>query len=170
MVANGKPRKSNAPQGWQPAFLAALIQTGRVLRALEAAGISKSAAYEQRQKDEAFRKAWDEALLESAAVLEEEARRRAIDGVQRLKFHEGLMITVPLMDEQGNFILDDKGERQYVPYIEHQYSDKLLIELLRANNPTKFNHRVQIQQSGGDVPPGAKGLYDLIREQALNSN
>lgn len=49
-----------------------------------AAGISKSHAYELRQRDEDFALRWADAIEEGTERLEEEARRRAMDGSDTL--------------------------------------------------------------------------------------
>ena len=74
---------------WQKAFLAALENTGSVTAAAEAAGVHRTAAYKHRQTDKQFSQQWDEALERGADVLEDEARRRALEGVDEPVFYKG---------------------------------------------------------------------------------
>jgi hypothetical protein len=79
---------------WSKAFLVALAQLGNVRFACEAAQIDRRTAYYLRDADPIFAEEWSTALEESADLLEQEARRRAEQGVQRLKFHNGAVIMV----------------------------------------------------------------------------
>lgn len=125
-----------AREVWEEAFLSALRITGIVKRACFAASISRSRVYELRSAAPDFAAAWDEALEDATDTLEQEARRRAIQGVQRYKF-----------DKHGN-ALKNPVTGEY--YVEHEYSDTLLIRLLEANRPEKFKPRSQIEHTGKD--------------------
>lgn len=83
------------------AFLTALAASGNVTVAAQAAGVYRTHVYEWRKADAAFAAAWDDAIDQAADLLEAEARRRAYDGVQRLKFDRGNMITIPLVGTDG---------------------------------------------------------------------
>jgi hypothetical protein len=52
-------------------------------RASELAGIGRRTAYDWRAADDEFRKAWDEAVEYGTDLIEDEALRRARDGVER---------------------------------------------------------------------------------------
>ena len=109
------------------AFLAAYAEAGNIARAAIAAGCTRAAHY--KWLDEAdYRKQFDDAQEEAADRLEEEARRRAVEGVRRLKFHSGEAVLDP---ETGK------------PYVEHEYSDALLIFLLKGLRPEKFAQRIK---------------------------
>lgn len=107
-------------------FLDVLSQYGNVTRAAEAAAVSRTALYKRKAEDEEFAKAWDEAVQIGNKQLEDEARRRALEGVVE-----------PVFDKDGN----QTGERI-------KYSDTLLIFLLKGNNPDKFKDRVQGEITG----------------------
>ena len=66
---------------WHAPFLEALRQTGNVSLAAKRAGIERKTAYRHRARSKRFAEEWDEALEEAVDLLEEEARRRAIEGV-----------------------------------------------------------------------------------------
>lgn len=86
-------------------------------------------------KDENYRKCFEEATDEAADLLEEEARRRAVEGVFRFKF-----------DKNGNPLVDPRTSE---PYQELEYSDTLLIFLLKGARPEKFCDRQRVFQEGG---------------------
>lgn len=58
------PQRAASPSDgeWKPVFLAALRQVPIVRVACQEAGIVRAAAYQWRDKDPAFAKAWDQAL------------------------------------------------------------------------------------------------------------
>lgn len=71
------------------AFLAALAETGNVSRAARAAKASRSRAYQLKAEDADFADEWNDALEIATDALDAEARRRAIDGVETPRFHQG---------------------------------------------------------------------------------
>jgi hypothetical protein len=104
------------------AFLSSLIETGgNVSRACEFAGIARQRVYEWRGDDIEFARAWDEAVEAGTDELEEEARRRAFNGVDEPVFYQG--------EECGTI---------------RKYSDTLLIFLLKGRKPDKYRDRVTI--------------------------
>ena len=105
---------------WRPKFLKVLGETGRVLGAAAAAGIDRSAAYRARRGSSKFAAQWDEAREAAVEVLEAEAYRRGVEGVEK-------PLTVA-------------GQREVV----REYSDVLLIFLLKANAPQKYRENLHI--------------------------
>lgn len=136
------------PPRWVKGFLTALRESGIVRAACEAARIDRSTVYDYRATDEVFAKDWDRALDEAADLLEEEARRRAFQGIQRLKFHNGTLIKVPVPAADGTPLLDTNGDPVLVPYIEHEYSDTLMIFLLKGTRPEKYRETVKQEHTG----------------------
>lgn len=126
---------------WVKGFLVALASSGNVRLSCEAAAIDRKTAYNLRNDDEAFAADWETALEEAADLLEEEARRRAYEGVRRLKFDRGRLITIPLMDNDGKPVMDNDGKPVMVPYVEHEYSDTLMIFLMKGARPEKYRER-----------------------------
>jgi hypothetical protein len=59
-------------------FLGTFGSTGIVRVACHAAGISRTQAYRERQRNPRFAQAWDQAEEDSTEALEAEARRRAM--------------------------------------------------------------------------------------------
>lgn len=107
------------------AFLAALSATCSVTRACEAAGLGRMTVYDWRKADPDFATAWDEAKRLGADVLEDEAVRRAHDGVDEPIFYKGDCIDTV-----------------------RKYSDTLLIFLLKGAKPDVYKDRVQSEVSG----------------------
>ena len=67
-----------------------------VSQAARRANYGRASVYEWREADESFRAAWDDALEEGTDRLEDEAFRRAHDGVPKPIFYKGDRIdTVP---------------------------------------------------------------------------
>lgn len=165
MVTQSTPKKRRPFVQWRAEFIEALRQFGVVSYAAECAGIDRTAAYRARDRNAKFAEEWDEALAEATDKLELEARRRAADGVQRLRFHKGLPIMVPLTDDTGQLVYEDvldaagepvlgkdgqpKRQLVMVPYVEHEYSDTLLIFLLKNWNKEKYGDHVQLSTKDG---------------------
>jgi len=78
-MTNDTPKKKRRGGGdWVPAFLASLAKHANIRAAARAAGIERAKAYDRREQDPVFRKAWDDALENAIDILEEEARQRAL--------------------------------------------------------------------------------------------
>ena len=99
-------------------FLAGLADCGNVTRAAETAGVNRVSMYQLRAKDKKFAKQWDESAAIGAARLEDEARRRAVEGWEEPVFYQG-------------------GQCATV----RKFSDTLLICLLKAHHPEKYADR-----------------------------
>lgn len=165
-MAKAKKSKAREPisQNLTPkkaAFLAAFAVCGNVSEAAQAAGVSRETHYEWKRSDADYAKGFRVAQATANDALEAEARRRAIAGTQRLKFHEGSPILVP--DPSGRMVPnyyakmifnEATGKHELplthamVPYVEHQYSDTLLIFLLKAGRPKKFRENLKVEHSG----------------------
>jgi hypothetical protein len=112
---------------WGPAFLDALVEDPNVSRAASIARVGRQYSYEVRAKNEALAKAWDEAEAHAVDTLESEARRRCYKGTTRPVFY--------------------KGER--VGHIR-EFSDLLMMFLLKAHRPSKYR---ELQTAAPSGPP-----------------
>lgn len=112
------------------AFLAELAARGNVSAAAAAAGISRYTFYEWRAADPDFAAAWDTALETAIDAMELEARRRAVEGVEK-----------PIVGRVGK---DQDGVIVYV----REYSDSLMTLLLKAHRPDKYRERTDVRHSG----------------------
>ena len=133
---------------WVKGFISALSRSGNIRLSCESAGITRPTAYDLRNTDPSFAIEWDTALEESADLLEQEARRRAEQGVRRLKFHNGAVITVQALSPDGMPLTQEDGTPFMVPYVEHEYSDTLMIFLLKGIRPEKYRERADVRHSG----------------------
>jgi len=113
------------------AFLTELSLRGNVTDAARAAGVTRSRVYDWRADDADFAAAWDTALDEAADVMEREAWRRAVEGVEK-----------PVFGSMGQGL--GSGEVGRI----QEYSDTLLIFLLKGARPEKFRERADVRHSG----------------------
>jgi hypothetical protein len=105
-------------------FLAMLSEYGNVSRAADEAGVHRVHMYQVRARDEGFAADWDEAARIGAARLEDEARRRAVEGWDEPVWHKGIQCGTT-----------------------RKYSDTLLICLLKAHHPEKYAERSKVDQN-----------------------
>ena len=128
-------------------FLAALGRGVSVARAAAAAGFSYGFAYKWRAADPEFAARWQEAYEEGTDVLEDEAHRRAVDGVGTPVYYGGKKI----------------GETR-------KYSDMLLMFLLRGRRPEKYRERLISDFANTGIGPfgiSHDGLSELELTQRI---
>jgi hypothetical protein len=146
-VARARPTRRTAskslvacfPQITHPkkrSFLGAFSETGNVSRAAGIAGITRKTHTNWLKADAVYAEAFDEASEAAADLLELEARRRAHDGVMRVKFHS----------RSGRPLIDPRTKKFYA---EHEYSDTLLIFLLKGLRPDKYREKFEHTGAGG---------------------
>ncbi len=144
---NGAPKKKTKPD-WAPHFLSSLASTANILAACREAKVARSKVYRRRDSDKAFESAMADALDDAVDELELEARRRALHGLRRVKFHQGAPIMIPLLRQDGTPAVNEAGELLLTPYVEHEYSDVLAMFLLKAHRPEKYREKVEHQHTG----------------------
>lgn len=108
-------------------FAEALAETGKVKDACIAANISRRTALYWRHEHADFASAWAEALKVACWNLEDEGYRRAHDGVDKPVYQMGA--------EVG---------------LIREYSDTMLIFLLKAADPNKYRERVALTGENGE--------------------
>jgi hypothetical protein len=138
-----KPARKRSRKDWTDDFLLALQDTANIKAACQAAKVGRSTVYRRRDSDEIFATAMAGALDEAIDDLELEARRRAKDGVTR---------------EEGVFY---KGQQVATKSIT-EYSDVLLMFLLKAHRPEKYRDRVEVKNTAQPVIKVYSGI-DLDR-------
>lgn len=114
---------------WAKAFLAVLAETGIVGEAALAAGVCRDTPNRVRKTDASFARDWEIALEQAADLLEKEARRRAVDGVEE-----------PVFGRVGK---DQDGQIGTI----RKYSDTLLIFTLKGCRPEKYRERQDVKAS-----------------------
>lgn len=136
----GHPRKRTHALARE--FCRILAETANVRQAIRELGLKVTFVYDWRNTDEKFRKMWEEADLAATSYLEEEARRRATEGVDK-------PIYGPTYDETTSADGVTVIRKGYgLVGTERQYSDQLLTVLLKAHNPARFRENVSIQHGG----------------------
>lgn len=97
-------------------FLKVLARNGKVIEAARAVGLADATSlYAARAEDEEFARQWDAAIEASADLLEQAAWDRAVDGVEEPILFKGEVVATKI-----------------------NYSDTLLVELLRARRPKDY--------------------------------
>ena len=99
---------------WIDAFLAALAEHGVINRACEVAGIDRGTAWRRRQTDPDFAAQCELAIEMSADKLEQEARRRALEGVEEPVYQGGQLVGTRLVYSDSLLALMLKGRRKKV--------------------------------------------------------
>lgn len=124
-------------------FLEAFRRTGNITQACGAVGLTRrQTVYEWQELDDQFAAGFREAEIMATEYLEQEALRRAVEGVTS---------ETPIYN-RGEYI---------DTIVETKYSDTLLIFLLKARNPNKYRERVQLQHADAD---GQKFPLSAIRQ------
>lgn len=142
------------------AFCAALAESCNVGRACRAVGMGRSTAYEWRESDEEFAESWDRAMKVGVTALEDEAHRRAFEGVAEPVVHKGEFSYQweTARDEMGDVIREEDGSPKMVPALDaegrpriktiQKYSDTLAIFLLKAHDPDKYRENSRVELAG----------------------
>lgn len=128
-------------------FLEAFSETGIVSHACEAAGVPRRSVYMWQEHDDQFALEFQQAEIRATEVLEQEARRRAVAGVDKQR---------RVYDSRGNLIDE---------YAETTYSDTLLIFLLKARAPEKYRDRHDITSGGRPLQASHEDLDAAIERQ-----
>src|SRR5215831_8149136 len=110
------------------AFLEQFKVAGTITAACRAAGINRDTHYEWLARDPQYAKDFEEAGLVRVELLETEARRRALVGTDKPVYQGGKLV--------GHI---------------REYSDTLLIFLLKAERPEKYRERYEARIKGGDT-------------------
>lgn len=120
-------------------------------------------AYTWRKAMPYFATAWDDAMQAGLLALEDEAHRRAFEGVDEPLTHQGQFT---YLRDLG--AIDPETGRQYPPDLapvlrdEHgrprfatmkRYSDTLAIFLLKAHAPDKYRERSAMELTGANGGP-----------------
>ncbi len=138
------------------AFCAVLAETCNVGKACKAIEISRVTAYEWRKTMPEFAARWDAAMKVGVTALEDEAHRRAFEGVPEPVVHQGQFTELweEVRDEEGEPVQGDDGkpllrrklDEQGAPMVAsvRKYSDTLAIFLLKAHSPDKYRERSSV--------------------------
>jgi hypothetical protein len=114
----------------QKTFLAAFKITGRIDSAAKAAGVDRSSHYDWLREVKGYRELFEAAIAEAADALEDEATRRATEGVLEAHYYQGKPV----------------GARRV-------YSDGLMMFLLRGLKPAKYRDLQSVEVTGKNGGP-----------------
>ena len=120
------------------AMLEAYREVGTVLHAVDIVGISRQTHYEWLRMDAEFAQEFADACEDRADMLEREAFRRAHDGTLRPVFQGGQHV--------GDIL---------------EFSDTLMLAMLKAHRPEKFKERQEITGPRGGPLQSAVVHYNL---------
>lgn len=123
--------KYKSRQQKKKAFLAAFAEVGNITRAAELAGVSRAMHYDWLRDDPDYPALFQAADQQACDRLEQEARRRAVEGTLKPVFQGGKKVGVV-----------------------QEYSDTLLIFLMKGAMPERYKDRVHSEVSapgGGPV-------------------
>jgi hypothetical protein len=122
-------------------FLAAYGKLGNVALAAEIAKIDRRTHYDWLKNDPAYAEAFRGAVEQAGDLLEAEARRRAVEGTERPIYQGGKRVGTV-----------------------REYSDALLIFLLKGTRPQKFRENYKIEYTGA-----VRVQYDERRRQVAEA-
>jgi hypothetical protein len=110
----------------QAIFVSAYANSGSMLKAREASGLSAPQLKRWlADADTDFALQIEQARDDFVSILETEAFRRAVEGVEKAIYHKGELVAH-----------------------ETVYSDTLLVKLLEGNSP-KYSKKVEVAHTGG---------------------
>jgi hypothetical protein len=103
------------------AFLEAFGRHGNVSWACRETGTNRADVYRWKNQDDEFLLAWEIAETQATETMEAEAYRRAVSGTEKPIYHQGVAV----------------GAVQ-------EYSDTLLIFMLKARAPQKYRENINV--------------------------
>lgn len=119
-------------------FCATYAETGNIRRSSEAAGVDYRQYYQWVKRHPDFVEMFSDAQQAAADMLEDEAVRRAREGVRRPVMYRGKQIE-----------LYNPVSRKKEPLWEIEYSDVLIMFLLRGFRPQKYAPKANQDPSAG---------------------
>ncbi len=155
-------------------FLTALSEGATIGEAAHEARINRVTAYRWKESDAEFAAAWDECLEEGTELLEREAVRRAVHGVEEPVIYQGQLTPIYEHNPDGTLKMVETRERNAkgrmvtvhkpVQAVDadgnprfltvRKPSDTLMIFMLKSRRPNTYRERGSIEHTG----PGGKPL------------
>ncbi len=126
------------------AMLAAIAGSANIVKAAKIAQIDRDTHYEWLRKDPDYAHATAVAWERAADALEAEAARRAFEGTIKPIYHGGKRATDIETDEEGRVVRDKNGKPIGIPASVREYSDTLLIFLLKGRRPHVYRENISI--------------------------
>lgn len=148
-------RATNAAhkKGWQSIAIKAMASGATVTEAAALAGKDRATIYRHLESNEQFKKDFDDATEQGTDVLEAEATRRAVNGVDEPVIYQG-QVTFIGIDKDGNSCDPSAPIAvKHVPLTIRKPSDTLMIFMLKARRPNKFRDNSKIEHA---LPEGTQ--------------
>lgn len=165
MTVQNDTRAPRRTPKWTKAFLAVYGRTANVALACRRAKVgSRMTVYRHAEISPEFAAEWDEAHERAMDRLEQEAWRRAVRGVQKPVLFQG-KICGTWVDADGNTVSEQKRGARFAPIVIREYSDTLLVTLLKAGLPNKYRERIDHKVSGSMRHKHALNLTGLTDAQ-----
>lgn len=111
-------------------LIAAFAVCGVLNKACEVAGCERKQHRRWLKDDAKYAEEFQLAQDASIDGLELEARRRAVDGTKKVILYKGKPVFVP------SDLKNPKSKKEI--YVEHEYSDSMLMFLLKGQRPEKY--------------------------------
>lgn len=156
-------------------FFEELARHGMINTAMKVAGLPRNYVWRQMRNDSLFRARFDQSVAESVEVLRKECLRRAVTGVPRPIYHQGMPVYLyrSVVDSEGVVVKDENGNDvrelvrdetgQPVQAVEMAYSDTLLLAELKAHDRA-YREKASVEVSGpggGPLEVESKSMSDL---------
>lgn len=123
-------------------------KTGQLLHSLDTCKVPRTSHYDWLKTDPVYAERFANAKQRICDIMEEEAKRRAIQGTKKPVFHKG----------------------EIVGHI-NEYSDLLLIFLMKANMPEKYRERLEHSHSGpGGGPIQTQSKVTIVEDNDWYGN
>lgn len=119
-------RRARTLEKQRAAFCDALREGKTVSQAAASIGVGRATVYDWRKADDDFAAAWDDAYETGTDLIEQEAIRRAVEGVDEPVFYKGEVC--------GHV---------------RKFSDTLLMQQLNARRPEKYRQNHKVEHTGG---------------------
>lgn len=122
---NQKKKNGNIGQRLKKRFLEGYLETSTVKGGALVAGVNRCTVYKWLKTCTVFAAEFESVKEDVVDDLEQEARRRAYEGIDKPIYHQGIRVDVI-----------------------KEYSDVLLIFLLKGNRPDKYRDKTQHELTG----------------------
>jgi len=129
----------------QQDFLDAFVLHGIITRACQEVGIHRSILRRWEEHDEAFALAYNLAKEKVNDLYRDEARRRAVEGVETY------------VVSQGKVVFVEGEDKRPVPLIERKYSDTMLQFIMKARMP-EYREKSQVDVTSNGMTVGQSNV------------
>lgn len=149
-MANKTHRTRKRPEEWHDRFLEVLAETGNVRLSCLTVDVSRNTAYLHYHSNPAFAERWDDALEDAADVMEQEAQRRAVKGVEKPVIYKG-EVAGTWVDDDNNMVPPGTPGARFVSLAVREYSDSLLMFLLKGARPEKYRDNYDLNKLANEL-------------------